>query len=427
MTDQGSVVGSGFLISSDGKVATNLHVIRNLRTGSVKLSSGQDFLGFSVVAFDEEKDLAIIQIAGSALPSVVLGDSDNVQVGEPVLIVGNPLGLQGSVTTGVISAIRDDPFSGKFKTLQTDAAVSPGNSGGPVVNRNTEVIGIIVFRVIGGENLNFAIPVNYLRHLLASAVSPISLDELRTKLVNRPEGASVPKPLVPSTIPEKIQIPSWWFSADLKKVLADPLFPTLSINERTEILTQIDPKFAKMASDKRHAYLWNTETDYLPKAEIPVEVITWNANDRNCSTAFDTDRLIKKTVIAKGIQIEATLDRMPVLFFLQAHLKIINNSDKIVPIIPQIFILQVVKPKRYTLFFEYPKRVSAEIIRSAVFSLGDQLPLIVDEHMVSGSLAPGMSSAGYVWFEQSRAARDVLLRVSIGRLAFDVPFALRSE
>lgn len=104
-----------------------------------------------------------------------------------MLIVGNPLGLQGSVTTGVISSVRDDPSGGGFKVLQTDAAANPGNSGGPLVNRQSEVIGLITFKIVGGENLNFAIPVNYLRGLTDSPASAMSLDELRLKLANAPD------------------------------------------------------------------------------------------------------------------------------------------------------------------------------------------------------------------------------------------------
>jgi S1-C subfamily serine protease len=186
-TDAGDVLGTGFLISSDGKIATNLHVVENLRNGGVQLASGEKFDSFSVLAFDARKDIAIVKIPGFDLPSVPLGNSNTVQVGEPVLVIGSPLGLQGSVTTGVISSVRDDPAGGGFKVLQTDAAANPGNSGGPLVNRRSEVIGIVTFKIGGGENLNFAIPVNYLRGLLESPTSPMALDELRLKLSNAPD------------------------------------------------------------------------------------------------------------------------------------------------------------------------------------------------------------------------------------------------
>jgi S1-C subfamily serine protease len=116
-TNSGDILGSGVIISSDGKIATNLHVIQQLRNGGVQLASGDKFDSFSILAYDARKDIAIIKIHGFDLPSVPLGNSNNVQVGEPVLVVGSPLGLQGSVRTGVVSSLRDDPENGGFKVI----------------------------------------------------------------------------------------------------------------------------------------------------------------------------------------------------------------------------------------------------------------------------------------------------------------------
>jgi hypothetical protein len=185
VTDDGKMLGSGFIVSSDGKIATNLHVIRDFRSGGVQLASGEKFDSFSVLAFDERKDIAIIKIAGFDLPTVSLGNSNTVQVGEPVLTMGSPLGLQGSVTTGVLSSMRDDPFGGGFKMIQTDASVNPGNSGGPLVNQKAEVVGIIRYKIGGTENLNFAIPVNYLRGMMDAPLAPMPLDEVRAKLAKK--------------------------------------------------------------------------------------------------------------------------------------------------------------------------------------------------------------------------------------------------
>jgi hypothetical protein len=185
VTDEGKELGSGFIVSRDGKIATNLHVIRNLHSGGVQLASGEKFDSFSVLAFDERKDLAIVKIAGFDLTPATLGNSNTVQVGERVMTMGSPLGLQGSVTTGVASSIRDDPFGGGFKMIQTDASVNPGNSGGPLVNQRAEVVGIIRYKIGGTENLNFAIPINYLRGMLDAQLTPMSLDELRAKLAKK--------------------------------------------------------------------------------------------------------------------------------------------------------------------------------------------------------------------------------------------------
>jgi hypothetical protein len=440
-TGDGNIVGSGFIVSSDGKIATNLHVIRDLVSGGATLSSGENFDSFTVLAFDEQKDLAIIKVPGVDMPSVVLGNSDDVEAGEPVLIVGNPLGLQGSVTTGVISAMRDDPFGGEFKTFQTDAAVSPGNSGGPVVNRNQQVIGIVVYRVIGGEHLNFAVPVNYLRALLSSALSPMPLEELHAKLMRGTVAAATPPKS--SVVPPPTQIPNWWLSSpDSRRVLADPLFPTLSLEQRTQVLIQIDPKFVKMSPAKRHSYLWLAETNYLPKAAPPKDVTTWNASDPKCSSEFDASGSLRKIVTASDFRVEATIHR-GLRGFLYSHLKILNNSSKPIDIVPQTFLLNVVGRKPFTLFFEYPQRVTSELYEN-YFSGVSRLPMseetakvitgalidvaqkIVPESMNAGLLPPGEFNEGNVWFEQvNNGVREVVLRVFVADDAFDFDFPIR--
>ena len=181
-SSDGSVVGSGIIVSPDGKIATNLHVIRDLRTVVVQLANGEIFATVSVLAFDDRKDLAIVKIAGFDLPTVLLGNSNEVRAGERVVVIGSFRGLQGTVTSGVISAIRDEPSGAGFKLLQTDASVNPGNSGGPLLNDRAQVIGVVTWKWRGSEGLNFAVPVNYLRGMLDDLNKPMSLDELRTNL-----------------------------------------------------------------------------------------------------------------------------------------------------------------------------------------------------------------------------------------------------
>jgi S1-C subfamily serine protease len=193
--DNGAILGSGFLLSSDGKIATNLHVIREMKNGGVQLDSGEIFDTFVILAFDERKDLAILQIAGFDLPAVELGNSNDVKTGEPVIAVGSPRGLQGTVTAGVVSSVRDDAAG--FKVIQTDAAVNPGNSGGPLVNGKGQVIGVVTSKVRASEGLNFAVPINYVRGLMASMEKPISIDGLRAALGVAPadvfkDGSSFP-------------------------------------------------------------------------------------------------------------------------------------------------------------------------------------------------------------------------------------------
>ena len=182
VTDSGTILGSGFVLSSDGKIATNLHVIREMKSGGVQLASGELYDNLLVLAFDERKDIAIVKIAGFDLPPMELGNSNEVQAGEPVIAIGSPKGLQGTVTAGVVSAIRDDPFSGGYKVIQTDAASNPGNSGGPLLNGKGQVIGVITKQVRASEGLNFAVPINYVRGLMSSTAKPMTLAEFRAGL-----------------------------------------------------------------------------------------------------------------------------------------------------------------------------------------------------------------------------------------------------
>jgi S1-C subfamily serine protease len=144
-----------------------------MKTASVELANGKVFNSISVLATDERKDLAILKIAAVDLPSLDLGNSDVLAVGEPVVIVGSPRGLEGTVTAGILSSVRDSGDG--FKILQTDAAVNPGNSGGPLVNNRGEAIGVVSFILRSSQGLNFAVPVNYVRRLLNSLHEPMTL------------------------------------------------------------------------------------------------------------------------------------------------------------------------------------------------------------------------------------------------------------
>jgi hypothetical protein len=181
-TDSGDILGSGFVVSKDGKIVTNLHVIRDLKSASVELADGEIFDSISVLATDERRDLAVIRIAGFDLAALGLGNSNAVTVGENVVIVGSPRGLQGTVTAGILSSVRDSGDG--FKVLQTDAAVNPGNSGGPLVNAKGLVVGVVSFKLLSSEGLNFAIPINYVSGLLNELHEPISLDQMQRNLTS---------------------------------------------------------------------------------------------------------------------------------------------------------------------------------------------------------------------------------------------------
>ena len=157
-------LGSGFFVRTN-QVATNLHVIKGASRGYAKMvgkKTKYNILG--VTAVDTTRDLAILKVSSVLdAEAIPMGDSDTVQVGSPVYAVGNPRGLEGTFSQGIISSIRK---IGTDKILQITAPISPGSSGGPVLNEKGHVIGVSVATYRSGQNLNFAIPSNYLEKLI---------------------------------------------------------------------------------------------------------------------------------------------------------------------------------------------------------------------------------------------------------------------
>ena len=154
--------GSGVIISSDGDVVTNNHVVSGASTISVKLSDGRE-LDARVVGADVATDLALLRLSDTSgpLPVASLGDSDRLEVGDWVMAIGNPFGLEATVTVGVLSGKgRSLGASDYDDFLQTDASINPGNSGGPLFNTSGEVIGINTAIVPGGQGIGFSIPIN---------------------------------------------------------------------------------------------------------------------------------------------------------------------------------------------------------------------------------------------------------------------------
>ncbi|HEY3101653.1 MAG TPA: DegQ family serine endoprotease [Methylomirabilota bacterium] len=156
-------LGSGFVINSTGYVVTNNHVVDGASEVRVKLSDGRDVLA-KVAGRDPKTDLALLKVEATGLPVIPLGDSAQLQVGEPVMAIGNPFGLEQTVTTGIVSAtgrvIGEGPYD---DFIQTDASINPGNSGGPLINSRGQVVGIntAIFSQSGGSvGIGFAIPVN---------------------------------------------------------------------------------------------------------------------------------------------------------------------------------------------------------------------------------------------------------------------------
>lgn len=175
-------LGSGFFVRKD-IVATNLHVIEGASGGYAKIVGAKpkyDIVGY--VAIDEQSDLVLLRIKDANSPVLSLGDSAKVAVGDEIFAVGNPRGLEGTFSKGIISAIRN---IGQDTLLQITAPISPGSSGGPVLNTEGQVIGVAVATFQGGQNLNFAIPVSYLSKLLSDLkpVKKLSTEKIPKKKV----------------------------------------------------------------------------------------------------------------------------------------------------------------------------------------------------------------------------------------------------
>ena len=164
--------GSGVIIDPKGLILTNHHVVADRKNATIKvtLPDGNEFEG-KIIGTDEKTDIALIRVdADYALPAVPLGDSDKLEIGESVLAIGNPFGLQGTVTSGIVSAKGRRIGAGPYDNfIQTDASINPGNSGGPLVNHRGEVVGVntaIYSRGGGNVGIGFAIPINLVKELL---------------------------------------------------------------------------------------------------------------------------------------------------------------------------------------------------------------------------------------------------------------------
>ncbi len=162
-------LGSGFIIDDEGFIITNNHVVEKAEEIKVKLVDGREF-DAKVVGRDSKTDLALIKISSlfKDLPILSLGDSDTIRVGDWVLAVGNPFGLEHTVTQGIISGRGRAIGSGPYDNfLQTDAPINPGNSGGPLVNLKGEVIGINTAIIASGQGIGFAIPINMAKSIIS--------------------------------------------------------------------------------------------------------------------------------------------------------------------------------------------------------------------------------------------------------------------
>ena len=197
--------GSGFIIDKEGHILTNYHVIANAREVEVTLHNKKKYKA-TVIGRDRSHDLAVIQINAPNLVAATLGDSKSLVVGQKVYAIGNPFGLNGTMTRGIISSVRPirTPEGAEIdEAIQTDAAINPGNSGGPLLNSRGEVIGINSMIATGGSNqsagIGFAIPIN--------AAKAVISDLITIGRVRRPSLGIRPLPIGPE-LAQEMGLPS---------------------------------------------------------------------------------------------------------------------------------------------------------------------------------------------------------------------------
>ena len=201
-------VGSGFIVSPDGYIMTNAHVVDGASEMTVRLTDRREYHA-KLIGSDKTSDIAVIKIDGKNLPVVTLGNADALQVGEWVVAIGSPYNFDNTVTSGIVSAkARPLPSEGYTPFIQTDVPVNPGNSGGPLFNMNGEVVGINsqIYSETGGfQGISFAIPINIAMHVKDELVAHgkvtrgrlgVTIQEVNQQLANsfglsRPMGALV--------------------------------------------------------------------------------------------------------------------------------------------------------------------------------------------------------------------------------------------
>jgi serine protease Do len=169
--------GTGFFIAESGYLISNYHVVEGANAAGVFTYDGETHR-VSLIGYNDDMDLAVLKI-NMSYPVLELGDSDDISIGEKVVAIGNPLGLQFSVSEGIVSALNRPGSTGQEVYIQTDAALNPGNSGGPLINKEGVAIGINNFKINSGESLGFALESNEVKKL----VNEISQTELEVDLV----------------------------------------------------------------------------------------------------------------------------------------------------------------------------------------------------------------------------------------------------
>jgi serine protease Do len=281
--------GSGFLISADGLVLTNAHVVDGAKEVTVKLSDHREYKA-RVLGADRSSDIAVLKIDGHELPSVTLGNSDQLGVGDYVLAIGEPFGLEETATAGIVSAKgRSLPGDGYVPFIQTDAAVNPGNSGGPLFDANGSVVGINaqIYSSSGGfQGVSFAIPINLAVQVkdqivktgkvvharLGVEVQPLNQTLAESFKLKTPNGALVAK-VTPDSAAEKAGIK---VGDVILKFNGSPVLDAGQLSQRVGVMTP---------GDKAGLEIWRDGKSLSLTATIGNAALTASADDASGDSA----------------------------------------------------------------------------------------------------------------------------------------------
>ena len=236
LTDGGKALGTGFVLKEDGIIVTNFHVIEGSKDLSAEAYTGGKFPITSVLATDKKRDIAVLKIDARNLVPLKLADSDKVISGMSVVVIGNPIGLEQTITEGIVSAIRTDKDHGNV--IQISAAISHGSSGSPVFNKEGEVIGMATFTFEGGESLNFAIA--------SKGISDVFSEALKAASNTVPQGDNgiyTPNQLIKGSKDEDIAAAN------------DPRFKKYKDLEQSKSYFEMLPIANSLAKDYQHSAL----------------------------------------------------------------------------------------------------------------------------------------------------------------------------
>jgi S1-C subfamily serine protease len=283
--------GSGFIFGSDGRILTNAHVVDGADTVTVKLKDGRELVG-KVLGIDTVTDVAVVKIEANNLPVVSLGKSEELQPGEWAIAIGNPLGLDNTVTVGIISATgRSSSDVGipdkRVNFIQTDAAINPGNSGGPLLNQRGQVIGMNTAIIQGAQGLGFAIPIDRAQQIAEQLATTGKAEHpyLGVRML--------------SITPE--------IKAELSK------------NPNTKL---------KLTEDKGVLVVGVAKNSPAAQAGVTVADVIKKINGQDVSDAGSVQQIVEKSTVGKDIQLELSRDGKTVSVAVKAGAFPVNQKQQ---------------------------------------------------------------------------------------------------